>query len=164
MRTIRGSIIVLAAALAACGSQNTKQAAGESVATKPASPTGGSTSAMPGMAGMGGMAMQNDSLMPQMQAHMDTMMRAHADNMEAMLPAHRQMVANMLSQMTQQMRSMHMAPGAPWTALTDSIRADLLHMPEMSAGELKAMMSAHEARVMRLMAMHRTMMATTPGR
>jgi hypothetical protein len=75
-----------------------------------------------------------------------------------MLPAHRQMVASMLAQMNQQMRSMNMTGDPHWTALADSLHQDLVRMPEMSPVELEAFMPAHQARATRLMAMHRAMM------
>jgi aryl-alcohol dehydrogenase-like predicted oxidoreductase len=114
---------------------------------------------MPGMPGMGGMPMQGGAMMPQMmRAHMDTMMSMGADRMKAMLPMHRQMVANMLAQMNQQMQSMHMPADTKWTALADSVRQDLVRMPGMSDQALKGFMPPHQARVMRLMAMHQQMM------
>ena len=39
----------------------------------------------------------------------------------------------------------------------DSVRRDLVRMPDMSAAELRSAMAAHGARVMRLMQMHRSM-------
>ncbi len=86
------------------------------------------------------------------------MQGAGADSVKAMLPMHRRMVANMLAQMTGEMRGMHMPADARWTATVDSLRQDLVHMPEMSGAELKAMMPAHMGRVTRLMDTHRTMM------
>lgn len=99
-------------------------------------------------------------MMDSMPAHMRMMQGVSADQMKAMLPAHRQMVANMLSQLDGEMRKMNMRPDAKWTALADSIRQDLVRMPEMGASEMHAFMPAHGARVMRLMAMHRQMMGT----
>jgi aryl-alcohol dehydrogenase-like predicted oxidoreductase len=110
------------------------------------------------MPGMGGMPMQGGMMPQMMQAHMDTMMSMNAGRMKAMLPMHRQMVANMLAQMNQQMQSMNMPADTKWTALADSVRQDLVRMPEMSDQELEGFMPAHRARVMRLMAMHQQMM------
>jgi hypothetical protein len=61
--------------------------------------------------------------------------------------------------MSDQMWSMNMTGDPAWSALVDSVRQDLVHMPEMSAPELKTFMPAHQARVTRLMQMHRSMMA-----
>jgi len=77
--------------------------------------------------------------------------------MQSMIPTHRQMVANMLSTMNDEMRRMNMPANAQWTATVDSLRQDLIRMPEMSAAELVTIMPAHRARMMRLMQMHRTM-------
>jgi len=117
-------------------------------------------SGMPGMSGaMGGM--MSAAMMDSMQTHMGMMEGRTADRMKAMLPAHRQMVANMLAQMNADMRRMNMQSEPKWTALADSVRRDLVRMPEMSAAELRSAMPAHAARMMRLMAMHRSMMDGT---
>lgn len=113
---------------------------------------------MPGMKGMHGMqGMGGGDMMAQMHAHMGMMQGAGADRIKGMLPMHRQMLANMLAQMTGEMRDMHMPADAQWTATVDSLRHDLVQMPEMSGAELKAMMPAHMGRVMRLMDLHRAM-------
>ncbi|MDQ3699240.1 MAG: hypothetical protein M3373_14645 [Gemmatimonadota bacterium] len=112
-----------------------------------------------GMAGMGGMGgMMGTGMMDSMPMHMKMMDTMRADRMQEMLPMHRQMAANMLSQMNSEMRSMNMAADAKWSATVDSIRQDLIRMPDMGAQELKAMMPAHHARMTRLMQMHRDMM------
>lgn len=157
----------LAVALAACGSDKKVQNANDSAtrsAGQPAQPASG----MQGMqgigdsSGMGGMGgMQGGDMMARMQQHLLLMTGAPGDSLEAMLPAHRQMVANMLAQMNQQMRSMNMTVSPYWTALADSLRQDLVRMPEMSPVELKAFMPAHQARTTRLMAMHQAMMGNT---
>ena len=82
-----------------------------------------------------------------------------SDQLAAILPMHRQMVANMLAQMTADMRSMNMPADAAWTATIDSVRQDLIHLPEMTKAELKQAMPAHAARVSRLVQMHKEMMA-----
>ncbi len=114
---------------------------------------GGTMGGMSGMAGMmGGMG-------PEMQAHMRQMMGGMSgEQMNAMLPTHRQMVANMLSRMNGEMRQMNMAADAGWTAITDSVRQDLVRLPELSPAELKSTMPAHMARVRRLAEMHQGMM------
>lgn len=105
------------------------------------------------MAGMMSMGM-----MDSMRTHMHMMEGMSPDSMKTMLPAHRQMVANMLSQFSGDMRKMNMQPDATWTALTDSVRRDLVQLPEMTASHLRSFMPEHGARVMRLMQMHRSMM------
>ena len=170
--TIRFSVpaAVLAVVLAACGSGKTAQTATDSATAssgQAAQPAGG-TPGMPGMgdsSGMGGMGgmggMQGGDMMTQMQQHLRLMTGASGDSLEAMLPTHRQMTANMLAQMNQQMQGMHMTASAQWSALVDSLRQDLVHMPEMSPKELKDFMPAHRARITRLMGMHRSMMGNT---
>ncbi len=118
--------------------------------------------AMGGMQGMGGGGMMAQ-MTPQMMTHMRMMQGASADSMAAMMPMHRQMMANMLARMNGEMRGMHMPADARWTATADSLRQDLVRMPELSAPELKAMMPAHLERMKRLMEMHRGMMGGTGG-
>jgi hypothetical protein len=112
-----------------------------------------------GMAGVQGMrGGMSTAMMDSMGAHMRMMDTMSAEQMKATLPSHRQMVANMLSQMNQEMRNMNMSGGAAWAALADSVRQDLVRLPEMSASELRNAMPAHRARVTRLMEQHREMM------
>lgn len=119
---------------------------------------------MKGMQGMQGMAggrmadMMGAGMMDSMQTHMRMMDGVSAAQMKAMLPAHRQMVANMLSQLDGDMRKMNMKPDAKESALRDSVRQDLVRMPEMSAAEVRSFMPEHAARVMRLMQGHMSMM------
>ncbi|MGH7714154.1 MAG: hypothetical protein ACREOG_22935 [Gemmatimonadaceae bacterium] len=113
--------------------------------------------AMKDMSGMqaGGMM---GGMMEQMEAHLRMMDTASAATMQSMLAMHRQMAANMISTMNDEMRRMNMSANASWTATADSVRQDLIRMPEMSASELAAFMPAHRARMMRIMQMHRSMM------
>lgn len=119
------------------------------------------TAAKADTAGMGGMnmpGMMSPATMDSMAAHMRMMDTASAASLQAMLPMHRQMVANMLSQMSADMRSMNMSADATWTALADSVRQDLVRLPEMSVQQLKQNMVTHQGRVTRLMQSHRAMM------
>ena len=45
-----------------------------------------------------------------------------------------------------------------WNALVDSIRADVIRMPELSGVELQALMPDHLGRVTRLLESHGAMM------
>ena len=105
------------------------------------------------MQGMGG------GMMEQMQAHMRMMQTDNLDSLRGMLSMHRQMVANMISRFDREMRQMNMRGDPAWQATIDSLRQDNIRLPEMSATELQTFMPAHRARVMRLMEMHRSMMA-----
>jgi len=111
-----------------------------------------------GMGGMNMPGMMNQANVDSMTAHMRTMDTASAASLQAMLPMHRQMVANMLSQMNADMRGMNMTADAKWTALVDSVRQDLVRLPEMTAQQLKQNMTAHQGRVTRLMQSHMAMM------
>jgi hypothetical protein len=75
-----------------------------------------------------------------------------------MLPIHRQMAANMIAQMNREMGGMNMGADAGWTATVDSLRQDLVRMPEMGGSELQSFVPAHHARLERLMQMHQAMM------
>lgn len=146
-------LAIVAAAIAAC------QRDGERSSTVDSPAMAGhadSSRGMSGMAGMGGM--MSAGMMDSMQVHMRMMDTMTGDRMKEMLPRHRQMAANTLSQMNSEMRSMNVAAGREWQAVVDSIRQDLIRMPEMGARELEAMMPGHHARMTRLMQMHRDMM------
>lgn len=114
---------------------------------------GGQSGGMAGMKGMGAMS----GMMGDMQKQMDAMMKVSPEQMKTMMPAHRQMVANLLANMTADMRKMNMTGDAAWTATIDSVRRDLAVMPELGGKEMTAAMPAHHARMMRLMAMHTKM-------
>ncbi len=157
-------VVAFPGSLVACSSakDNTVLRASDSasVAAKASADTGMQTKmgGMPGMSGsMGGM--MSAAMMDSMHTHMSMMEGMSGARMKAMLPAHRQMVADMLSRMSADMRQMNMQPDAIWTALADSVRRDLVRMPDMSAAELRSAMPAHHARMMRLMEMHRSMVS-----
>ena len=138
--------------LAACGrtSDRADTAAG-----------GMDTGGMAGTAGMGtgGMGgMMSGAMMDSMVAHMREMDTANAANVQAMLPVHRQLAGNMIAQMNREMGDMKMPTDAGWTALMDSVRQDLIRMPDMDAQQLKAFMPGHQHRMTRLIDGHRSMM------
>ena len=99
-----------------------------------------------------------NTMMDEMTAHVGHMGGMGADSMQAMLPVHRQRVGNMLAQMGADMRSMNMPGDASWNALVDSVRADVIRMPELSGAELQASMPDHLGRVTRLLEAHGAMM------
>ena len=168
-----GGTITLAslATIAACRSKDSTNGAASSDSTANAAAgslegptrkdTAGGMAGMPGMSGGQMGNMMGAAMMDSMQTHLTMMDSMSAGRMKAMLPMHRQMVANMLSRMSSEMRQMNMSPDAAWTATIDSVRQDLTHMPEMSGSQLKAMMPDHHARVMRLLQAHRAMMGKT---
>ena len=161
-RAVRRLIIgvATATALTACGTERDDRnaAADTPAAAGQADTTGQMAGHMPGMGGMDS-GMMGVAGMAEMQAHMRMMAGTSADSMQAMLPMHRQMVANMLSRMNGEMRQMNMAGDAAWTATVDSLRQDLVRMPELSGQELRDLMPAHHTRMTRLMQMHERMMA-----
>lgn len=150
---VRAIILILLAAptLSACGAGDERPAA-DSPATATRADSAG------GMRGMGMSGMMGAGMMDSMQAHMGMMDTVSGERMKEMLPMHRQMTANMLSQMNSEMQGMNMPASTAWKATVDSLRQDLVRMPDMRDAELKTLMPAHHARMRRLMEMHRTMM------
>jgi hypothetical protein len=120
--------------------------------------SGGMSGMQGGMAKMQGMA--SGPMMVQMQAHLRILDGASGDSLQAMLAMHRSMVANLMSQCNDEMRTMHMPADPTWQATTDSLRQDLIRLPNMTASQLHAFMPEHTARILRLMDMHRSMMSS----
>jgi hypothetical protein len=108
--------------------------------------------------GMGGMQMQGMQMMPQMRAHMDSMMQMSPQQMQAMMAMHQSMMSQMMDGMGSDMRGMKMTGTPEWTALTDSVKQDLAELPTLKGQALSARMQAHADRVRRLLAMHEEMM------
>ena len=165
--TLRCSAVVVGLVLlAACGAPNNKTRAKDSVANANAGSLEGpsrrdSATTATGMATAMVPGMMSGPMIDSMKAEMRVMHGMSGDRMKAMLPRHRQMVAKMLSEMNQEMRSMNMPSDAAWAAVTDSLRQDLIHMPDIDAKELESFMPAHQARLTRLIQMHQRMMAGT---
>jgi hypothetical protein len=115
---------------------------------------------MPGMSGSeaGPMEDMGGRMIEDMRVQLDRMANLPVDSLMATLPTHRQMVANMLAEMNREMREMSMGADSAWTATVDSLRADLVRMPQVRAEEVSTFMSTHRERVTRLMSMHATMM------
>lgn len=171
MKSILNHRAVLALALAgllgACKSRDSAGASSQDsarTANNPGSLEGTVNDTLKRDTGIQGMqrarpgAMMGPGMMDSMQAHMRIMDGMTAQQFKAMLPAHREMAAKMLSQFDADMRRMNMQPDAAWKALADSLRQDLIRMPEINGSELRTAMEAHQARMMRLMKMHQTMM------
>ena len=155
--------LLVTATVGSCRSSKGSSAAGDTAAANArAGSLEGATKSdsVSGMARMPGMASGAGSMMDSMRTHMRMMQSATPADMKSMLPSHRQGIANMLSQMNAEMRSMNMPADPAWNATADSIRQDLIHMPDMSGKQLEAMMPAHGARVMRLLDMHERMLGT----
>jgi hypothetical protein len=124
---------------------------------------GGTMGSMNGMGGTGNMAgMMSVAAMDSIRSHMQMMDTVNTNRIQAMIPVHRQMVANMLSQMNADMRRGNMTGDASWTATADSIRLDLMRLPEMTAAEIERMMPGHHARVKRMLDAHQRMMGMMP--
>lgn len=107
---------------------------------------------------MGGMPMEGMQMMPQMQAHMDSMKSMSPEQMSAVMAAHDRMMSQMMDRMGADMRNMNMSGDAKWNALVDSVKADLADLPGLRGRELSMRVTAHAARVERLIGMHEGMM------
>ena len=130
--------------------------------TRAPAESGDGMAGMDGMHDMDGMADMDGGtagMMGAMHTHMEMMGGMSGDSMRTMLPTHRQMMANMIAQMNREMSDMDMPADAAWSAVMDSLRTDLATMADMDAAELRALMPDHHRRAMRMMDMHREMMA-----
>ncbi len=145
----RSALVLTLVLLAACG--RSAEEAGDPPMREES--TGAMSGGMQGMSGV-----QGGGMMEQMQSHMQRMEGASGDSLRAMMPMHRQLTANMIARFNREMRDMNMAADGRWNATVDSLRQDLVRMPEMNMDEMRASMPAHHARVTRLMEMHRGMM------
>ena len=143
MRAIHTVLAVAMVTLAACG-------------TKPetAKVAADSTAADMGM----GMAMQGMQMAPMMRSHLDSVASMQPAQMAAMMPSHQDVTTRMMDAMGADMRGKNMQPDAAWTALGDSLRRDLDEMRGLSGDALKTRMTAHVARMQRMMVMHEGMM------
>ena len=158
MNIARGFVPALAAVvvLGACANED------ESGDADDAAPSGEAMmdmNGMPNMEGMAGMEGGPTGMMADMQAHMQMMSAMSGDSMHTMLARHRQMMANMIAEMNREMSEMNMQADGAWSATMDSLRTDLATMADVDPAELQALMPGHHRRAMRLMDMHREMMA-----
>jgi len=111
---------------------------------------------MEGMSGMDSMATSDPADV--VTGHMREFETLDADSMIRALAGHRQIIANMIARMNREMREMNMPADEAWTATVDSLRADLIAMPDMSARELRDFIPLHHRRASKLIEMHRRMM------
>ena len=144
--------VAVIAFVSACTSAKDQGAAARPAASAAGTDTSAGTANIPGM--------DSGRMVESMAHHLRTMAAARGDSLKAMVPQHRQMVANMLLQTSQEMRQMNMSSDAAWAALTDSVRQDLIHLPEQSGVELERTVAGHGGRVTRFMEMHRAMMTS----
>lgn len=158
MRIRHWSAALVAASLA-LGCNGERESAALAGAGDTAAAAADTAAGMAGMAGMGD-AMASGPMMAQMDTHLVALEKTAPESLAVALPAHRKMVANLIAQMNREMRDMDMAGDPAWTATVDSLRQDLVRLPELGAGELVDVMPAHRGRVQGLMEMHRNMMAS----
>lgn len=107
----------------------------------------------------GRMNMPGMQMMPQMRAHMDSMMRMSPQQMGATMTRHQALMSQMMDRMGADMRGMNMSGSPEWTALSDSVKQDLAELPHLKGPELSSRMKAHAGRVKRLITRHERMMS-----
>ena len=160
-RPLRLLAIAASLTLAACGAREEAPASGDSAAASAAAAAekpGSLEGPRPSDSATAAPATPSGRMIDAMQARLAAAEGMSAEQLKATLPEHRQAAANLIAEMNREMRGMNMTGDAAWTALVDSLRRDLTTMPDLAAGELRAMMPAHRARLTRLMQMHRDMM------
>lgn len=142
---MRGTYLVVALALASAAACGPKESA------KPPAESDG---------GMGGMQMNmaGVEMLPQMRAHLDSLGAMTPAEILSAMAAHQDIASRMMDAMGADMRGMSMTPDAAWTALGDSVRQDLAELPGLSGAALQARMTAHIARMQRMMGLHEGMM------
>ncbi|HVZ48717.1 MAG TPA: hypothetical protein VG916_08040 [Gemmatimonadaceae bacterium] len=148
-RTLTAAVVL---SLAACGSSEQVRSGADAKAAPKAD-------SQP-MAGMGDTnSSPSAAMIAQVELHLKTLDGKTGDQLKALLPEHRQLTANLIASLSDEMRKMNMPADAAWTTVVDSLRQDLVRFPEMSPAELTTAMAAHRGRVTRLIAMHRSMIA-----
>ena len=140
------SALLLLIVLAGCGERTSDDSA-------PADSTASADSSA-------GMPMASKEMIQQMRDRLASVTALSGDSLKAMLDEHRRDAGNLLSQMGQEMRDMGMSADSAWTAVSDSVRADLTRQPDLSPAELKVQMGEHARRLKALMDMHDRMMSS----
>ena len=110
--------------------------------------------------GMAGMSMGSSRMMPEMRAHMDSMMRMSPQQMQAAMAGHERMMSQMMDQMGSEMRQMKMAESREWSALTDSVKQDLAELPSLTGQALSVKLRGHAGRMRRLITAHDEMLTS----
>jgi hypothetical protein len=150
MKPMHVFLTVAALAAVACGKKANDQSTkvGEKVADSM------------GMPAHQGMQMDGTmkTMMPMMQAQVDSMMRMSPGQMSQTMATHERMMTEMMDRMGSEMRGMKMTGGPGWNALSDSVKQDLAELPGLTGQALTARMREHAGRVRRLMVMHERML------
>jgi hypothetical protein len=149
MGALQTSVILSLMALTACNKSNEDAPANQS-----SQRTGDS-----GRGRMEGMSPRTGpGMMAMMPTHLDSVVRMKPEQMSQMITQHERIMSQMMDQMGAEMRQMNMSASPEWSALSDSVKADLADLPGLSGQQLSVRMKAHADRVRRLIAMHQGMM------
>jgi hypothetical protein len=132
---------------------NTPAAGDSAVAT---SSDSGGMGSMPGMAPSGGSS--TATMIADMKVKLADIEKVKPDSLEIVVPGHRAAAAALLSEMNREMAAMQMQGDSRWSAIADSVRQDLIMLPETKGGALSALVAAHKTRMLRMMQMHEDMM------
>jgi hypothetical protein len=111
---------------------------------------------MPGMPSNG--ASSTATMIAEMKENLSEIEKVGPDSLEIVVAKHRAMAAALLSEMNREMAAMQMQGDARWSAIADSVRQDLILLPETKAAALRALVDAHKTRMLRMMQMHEEMM------
>lgn len=112
----------------------------------------------PGESGMAMMEMPSMTMLPAMQAHLDSLSRLPPQRMIEMMAAHDSLARHMLGLMDRDMMGMNMTWDSAGVALSGSVKRDLDELRGLSGETLILRMRAHAGRMRRLLEMHERMM------
>ena len=149
------ALVVVSLVLASCGDNGEELETAEVSAADTAAmgmPPRGMSGGMGPMAGMGQGTMMGD-----WEQHMAAMHGASGDSLRAMMGRHRPMAMRMMEAMDSAPGRMGMPMDSAWMATRDSLRRDLERMQGISPEQMEAFLEAHDARMRRMLEMHRSM-------
>lgn len=105
---------------------------------------------------MGGM--QQDTVVPKVQAHLQRLAAAAPDSLRALVPVDREVVTALIADCEQMMRAMKMDPPQKWRNAVRDLRQDLDRMASMTSVQLQHAIPEHRQRIEGMLAMRHDMM------
>lgn len=85
-------------------------------------------------------------------ANVNKISAASAADQKRLLPAHISAVNDMLDRFETKVRAMHVKVDPDWVAVIDSVKNDVVRMPNMTTEQLHEFLPEHDLRVMRIVA------------